>query len=253
MLATIGQVASIAGSIGKLFGGGGGTSNADAYNKMVEQAHISRADIPLRVQAYKDAGIHPLYGMAGQQYQPSVVSPTEGRSMGDDLQSLGQNVSRFAATQQTKEDRAKQAVMDTLQLERAQLENDLLRSQITSINRPTTPPIPSGVPNYNTVGFDSSILPGDVQLVPTRSGAYAVVPATDVKQNIEDMVIPEAQWYSRLFTSPAQPNYAYNPFTSEYVPINSDTLTAKVARRWRANKKDWQSAARWVRSGFKQY
>lgn len=86
------------------------------------------------------AGIHPLYAMGAQTHSFAPVSV--GDSLGPALASAGQDIGRAVSSVTDPETRATAAV-SALQLERAGLENELLRSQIRQINSAGNPP---GVP-----------------------------------------------------------------------------------------------------------
>lgn len=150
-LATLGMgVASdIAGGlVGKLFGGG--TSANKQYNIWAQQARYSNklatefdaSQIQRRVADAKLAGIHPLAGVG--------ISPSSGPSISvggiSDTKSfptgMGQNISRAVEAVATRDERAQATAMNGLSLERARLENELLRYQITNVARATTPSLP---------------------------------------------------------------------------------------------------------------
>jgi len=211
------------------FMGGKGMSNKEAFTKMQEQAYISRTEIPLRIQAYKDAGIHPLYSVGGSTFTPSMVTPEPGASrsnMADAVSSAGQHLGRAAAAYQTTEERAYTKASQTLSLENQALQNDLLRSQLTSIHTPTNPAFPSASSLYAVPGQgDTRQLSGfdneggaDASVSSSRNGSLAVVPSTSVKNRIEDMIIPEMQWYMRQLLAPKIKGYTYNGITGELVP-----------------------------------
>lgn len=116
--------------------------------------------------------------------------------------------------------------MTKLQLERGQLENDLLRSQIARLNGQIGPAMPTGgsigvipgqgnstpTPNYPMPGVqmqDAKVtasapgVPGqEAGIIPdfgysrTNTG-FAVVPSKDMKERMEDMPIQEAMWAAR--------------------------------------------------------
>lgn len=224
----------IIGGVSSLFGGGG-YSSKDHNRSIRAQYRLSREDLPLRVEAYKDAGIHPLYGMGGGAFQPQVSAPPQGSepSMGERLADASQNISRAASAFTTREQRAQAAVRDGLALERMQLENDLLRSQITSVNRTNIPALPadispSAVPGQGDA-FEGGSIP-DVGLGRSQSGNKVLVPSEDMKQRIEDMAPAEAQWYMRQLMSPPHPNYGYDPLTGEYFDVGERSLRGDVTR-----------------------
>lgn len=146
-LGTIGSVAqglgSLGGAIGGLFGGGGGKgSAADLLGRQMDRQEIwNKHQVQWRVEDAKKAGVHPLYALGAQistPQVPSVVGDT-GPSFGDRLSSAGQDIGRAAEALLGGKQRML-ARMDALALERGELENDLLRSQIARLNAPGHPP-----------------------------------------------------------------------------------------------------------------
>lgn len=163
-----GAVAKAAVDIGgKLFDAKENRSN------LASQLNLSRDSmqhgIRWRVNDAKRAGIHPLYalGAQGPSFSPiSVGSSTLGQGVADSLNELGQDISRATNTQLTGEQRQQQ-VLGKLQVERAELENDLLRSQIAKINSAQLNP-PAPTPNGV---FEGGIADSAVEIVPRQQTA----------------------------------------------------------------------------------
>lgn len=124
-----------------------------------------------KVKDAKAAGIHPLYalGAQGPVFSPiSVGSSTLGQGIADDLTDLGQDISRARNAQMTGTQRQAE-VLGNLAIERAELENDLLRSQIARFNSAQLPP---PAPNPN-VQIGNEIPDPSVQIVPKEQTATA--------------------------------------------------------------------------------
>lgn len=130
-----GPVGGIAGqAIGSLIGGlggGGGLDRGAIFDqyKLQQRHEVNMFHEKMNLaQKYK---IHPLT-MVGAQL-PQASSPVysgKDNSMGQNIaKSIGQGVSQAFTGKSLR-------TMNALQLERAQLENELLKTQITSINRP---------------------------------------------------------------------------------------------------------------------
>lgn len=226
--------------MGALGIGNKGTSRKREYDSYVLQSRASREDIPLRVKAFRDAGIHPLFGMGSQPFTPSPSGASDGG--GFDPAQLGQGIGRAVSAYTSKPERELAAKRDALTLDNMQAQNDLLRAQTTSIHLQNRPPaVPSGVlpmagQGDSLVGFDKN-LSSDASLTATRNGEFAVVPSKSVKENIEDMTIPEAQWYTRQTVAEPPAGYAYNPFTGVLFPLEQKSFQGKVARTWRKVRK----------------
>jgi hypothetical protein len=102
-------------------------------DQLTMQRQATRQEFALMDQMSKKYKIHPLAMMGSQLPQLSTVYQSEGGSnMG---QNIAQSISKGASTYFTGKANKE---MNDLALERAELENELLRSQITSINNPAT-------------------------------------------------------------------------------------------------------------------
>lgn len=97
------------------------------------QREFAQKGIRWKVEDAKAAGIHPLYalGASTSQFAPSFVGDT---SMGSAMADIGQDISRSIQATRTAPERAQAnavaAQMSQLALERATLENELLKSRI---------------------------------------------------------------------------------------------------------------------------
>jgi len=244
-------------AIGGIVGGLLGKSAAD--NQSGIQLSSLKSGIQWRVADAQKAGIHPLYALGAQipTYQP--VTQPDYAAMGS---TLGQNIDNEISKHYSASGKAA-AVMTSLQVERGQLENELLRQQIRNLKAPGMPPTlpsPSDVsvipgqgdareavrltPNeiVAAAGGDPSRAAGaiaDSQLVRSPSGGYAIVPSKDVKNSVEDMMVPEGLWSLRnihILSSPRNkpplewlPPYAntwkWNPLVQEWRPGRKGTIS----------------------------
>lgn len=186
--------------------------------------------------------VHPLYsiGGAGASYTPSAIFLSSGASMSDTLGSIGQDVGRAVNATRTADDRF-DAKVKALQLERGELENAKLRSEIAKMG-PSTPAMPIGA-RYLVDGQGESVVPSPssssvkasggqlvtdkaLERVPAAPGqpqsepgaitdvgyartatGWAPVPSKDVKERIEDNIIQEAMW---AFRNNVMPTFGYN-------------------------------------------
>lgn len=137
---------SVLGGLSSMFGGGGVSANKargmlrDQYSEAQRNARQMPSDM---VAGFKAAGIHPLYGMGSPAMSPGYMQI--GGVSGSDAADIGQGISRAAMAVGDAEDRNVQAKLTALQLERGQLENDLLRSEIATNARSLNPPMPPEV------------------------------------------------------------------------------------------------------------
>lgn len=172
----------------------GGLINSGRQNEMDDFARKSVTHgIRMRVKDATQAGIHPLYAMGANipTYSPSVSVG----GIGDAFASAGQDIGRAVSQGMTPEGRAA-STLSTLAVERAGLENDLLRSQIRALNAPgSAPGLPGSGNNADPLkmaGVSIAANPGwsDAQDVENRYGElgdwlYGVpVMAADAAHNI---------------------------------------------------------------------
>lgn len=260
-----------------LLGGLLGSSQTDKANKAAAQIadrnialqkEFARNGIQWKVADALDAGVHPLYALGAQttSFSPVSVGVSPNTSMASALAGAGQDIGRAvnATLPQSKRLQAYAEASQTLSLQRQGLENELLASQIRKLNQAgPTPAMPSGGDRYlisgqgNSPVSASSLIkeepmertvsaPGAPHLEPgalpdtgfarTPTG-LAPVPSKDVKDRIEDALIPELMWAFRNYVLPqgmggsGPPNtspgpgkkWVWSPFTFQWTiaPINN--------------------------------
>lgn len=219
----------------------------------------AQSGIQWRVADAKAAGIHPLVAL-GSNYQPSAPISVGSSALPDAFSSMGQSLGRAADSVLTREERNKKTQLDALTLERASLENELLRSQISTVNRANNPTLPS-------FSGDSTVLPGQsdgrVKIVPNElvssdrlgkdagtlntyshsvnhDGSVSVLPSKDAKDLMEDMGPLPWVWYARTaLNRPPKPKemprkgytWVWNPATLTYSqrPLQN---WKKVSGKW---------------------
>lgn len=202
-----------------LIGAGIGMDNASKNMEMQKQ--FAQKGIRWKVADAQAAGIHPLYALGAQTHSFQPVSA--GDTLGS-LSNMGQDISRAVEATRTAPEK-QDHTLRMLQLERADLENQLLRSQIAqNALASRTPAMAMAGDPYLMSGQASSGLikespmkrtlssptnpaqePGAIPGVgweKTESGGLSPVPSADVKQRIEDMLIPELMWSARQLLAP---------------------------------------------------
>lgn len=169
------------------------------------QREFAQHGIRWKVEDAKAAGIHPLaaLGASTHSFSPISVGGAD-TSQFDNLSSMGQNLSRVLMSTSTEDERT----LSKLQLANAQadldgkiIDNQIRSSQLHTMTQ-TGPSMPIKIkPSEQTA--TATGLPhqqagqiSDVGWVKTKSG-YAPVPSVDVKERIEDQMIPEAMWSYR--------------------------------------------------------
>lgn len=266
-----GSIISAGSSIlGGLMDRGSGENSKDAQiqNAALDrqlQEQFAKEGIRWRVADAKAAGIHPLYALGAQlpSFSPTTFIPGDSSSMGDALARAGQDIGRAVDATRTQKERTT-ARIEALTLEKAELENDLLRSQIARNNQSLNPPMPSPTANQLIpgqadvdrlglrVGGDSNhveikpleVTPPnpvrnfqepsavvDLGFAWTGTG-YAPVPSKDVKDRSEDMLIPELMWSWR---NNVLPNFGQGkPPPPHLIPEGYNSW------RWSYSKQEWQ-------------
>lgn len=186
--AIIAAGAALGGSALSFFGGQSQNAQQDKINKQILadkqldrelQREFAKNGIRWRVQDAKAAGVHPLFALGGSTatYSPSSISLYPGSSslgsVGEGLAQAGQDISRAIDSTRTAEERERarqEAVQkanqfDALNLEKAGLENDLLRSQIAKLNATQVgPPLPSAMSS----GMDAPYAPQGFSVMPVE-------------------------------------------------------------------------------------
>lgn len=121
------------------------------------QKEFAQNGLRWKVEDAQRAGVHPLaaLGATGAQYSPVGLGDNDTAAS---FSSAGQDISRAIESTRTAPERmgAVGAKMQALSLDRASLENDLLRAQILDITRPRTPPFPLADTGYNMPGQPAS-------------------------------------------------------------------------------------------------
>lgn len=130
-------LSSIIGAASSLAGGFMSSNEAKENRQLQKQAMYK--GIQIKVKDAEEAGIHPLYALGASTFQPTPIMSGMGEAVGN----AGQDISRAVSAAQDGDERASTytRALQGLQLERGQLENELLRGQIRNLNAPGTPPV----------------------------------------------------------------------------------------------------------------
>lgn len=238
---------------------GGLLGSRDRAKDLKFQKAAATQGVQWKVADAKKAGIHPLYALGAQTFNPTPVS-TGSADLGSGIAAAGQDLARgiTAASDSNQRTNAYTAASQTLALKRADLENQLLASQIAKINQPGTPPAPQSLSSRYLIDGQGSLPMGIVQTSPmsraaaapenlavepaaitdvgyarTPAGNYTPVMSGDVKQRLEEDFPGMVLWNirNRLLPSvginqapppvPVPEGYdawVYNPFTQSYTP-----------------------------------
>lgn len=121
-------------------------SNALAQQNIQLQKDFAQSGIQWKVADAEKAGVHPLYALGANTVSYSPVSMGQtSTSMGSTFSEMGQDISRAVRATSSGEDRAYDSKMRALNLQKAELENTLLSSQIArTTGAQIGPPMPTG-------------------------------------------------------------------------------------------------------------
>lgn len=211
------QMAAAAGGIvGKILDYNASKKAAKMNYKM--QKEFAQHGIRWKVEDAKAAGLHPLAALGVQMSGYNPVSSSS--NFGD----MGQDIGRAIDATRTGPERDEASgTLGKLALERAGLQNDLLRAQIAKLNQAGQPPARPTTDERFMVG--GSAVPGtlvqdqplkrvvtdptkpgqdpgsvsDVAWTRHPDGSYHLVPSKDAKQLMEDQWLPQLQWGARNF------------------------------------------------------
>lgn len=237
-----GQIASAAIGAGSSLLGGmfnrKSTKEANEANAAL-QREFAQNGIQWKVEDARKAGVHPIYALGAQTMSaaPSYVGDT---SMGSAIAEAGQNISRAVHAGTSVEQRVNTRLTQ-LALERGELENDLLRSQIARNTQVSQPAVPmgndpfvmagqanSGVVSPQAVaarvgqawrGFSESAAVPSVGWEVDDRGTFYPVPSEELKNRIEDSPYEIEHWLRNRV----------GPFFRYHEPFRQQVLDGK---RW---------------------
>lgn len=197
-------------AVSSLFGGKSASdaqAKANAQNIKMQKAFAQKG-IQWKVNDAKKAGIHPLYALGANtvSFSPSSVGST---ALGEGIANAGQNIGRAVASGLTNDEKMS-GIMAKLSIQRAELENQKLASEIALIRQPGTPPSPivegpvidgqgNAIGNVD-VGPVETVSRGDTRLhseaghrpdvsfLKTGDGGYAPVPSKEAAEALESSI-----------------------------------------------------------------
>lgn len=249
MLAALAPLAGAAISAGTSIYAGNQNAKHQSSLRAQELAHqkeFAQNGIQWKVADAKAAGVHPLFalGASTHSYSPMAIGNSP---VAEAMASAGQDIGRAVSATASQSGRMSSA-MAALGLERAKLENDLLKTQIMKTVQPTNPPMPSPATRYLIDGQgDTSAPPGtfivdkplerttvdpvnrhsepgalpDVGFLRTADGSYMPVPSDNAKQRIEDNRLHEIMHFLRNNIAPVAHSGSY--FKPPFAPDKGKT------------------------------
>lgn len=188
--ALIGAGASL---LGGLFGQ---SSQEKQIQKQIDaQKEFAQQGIRWRVDDANAAGIHPLYALGANTHSFSPIG-IGGSPLGEGIAAAGQEFGRAVQAKGTQAERLFNQKIMQLQLQRGELENQLLASQIARINTPSQ--MPPAMPQVGMSPAERFGITGQadkyVMPVPERFGG--TIPGTGQVLNVplERIWDPSAPW-----------------------------------------------------------
>lgn len=231
-------------------------ADAELARNFEKQEEFAKNSIRWKVEDAKAAGLSPLaaIGASGTSFSPVSSNYQSTPFQGNAFSKMGQNISRATAALQTADEREMQSMQIAsmkLDLDGKALDNQIRAAQLNKTLNPGNPPFPSD-PGLNNVSSGSALVTnkplqrtmtlghqegaaiGDVGYAKTKTG-YAPVPSTDVKERIEDQIVPELMWSLRNQILPNFPN-----FSPADAPPAALLPQGASGWQWSYTKQEWQ-------------
>lgn len=197
------------------------------------QREFAQSGIQWRAADAAKAGINPHFaiGGGGATYTPSAISLGSGPSMSEALGGMGQDVTRAINATRTAEQRddAFTKTVQSLDLKRKGLENDLLAAQIAKLRAGSNPPMPTASSTTDTGPVPEAAKFEDRKRLRIGGDEISTDPRTTNAQDFEDRYGETSDWlygpaimwqdyvntmggaYSRAAQNPFDPGYGKNP------------------------------------------
>lgn len=222
---------------------------ADAKNAAM-QKRFAQEGIQWKVQDAKKAGVAPEFALGAPTYQASpTYTPDNSGSM---IADAGQNISRAAMASASEPEREMAKALQAETLRGMKLDNDIKMTQgLSQAGFPQNPAFPH--PRGNVIPGQGNSPVKDVPLertgmsasrpdseggsIPsvgwakTSDGGLRPVPSQDIKNRIEDQLIPETAWAAQNLIAP---NIGRGPRPpQEALPKNA------IGWRWSLSRQAW--------------
>jgi len=218
------------------------------------QREFAQHGVRWKVEDARRAGLHPLAAIGAQtsSFSPVTagIAPEDGAATA--VASTGQNISRAISATSTAHEREIQQIQMAsakLDLEGKALDNQYRLAQLNNLSKgPSFPGSDNFMPGQGNSGLvkinpseRTVSAPGrpsqeagwvpDVGYARTDTG-LTPIPSKDVKERIEDQIVPEVMWAIR---NQLTPNFSD-------VPVPPKSMLPKGAHSWKWNfmKQEWQ-------------
>jgi len=194
---------------------------ANAANYL-QSKEFAQKGIRWKVNDARKAGIAPEFALGASTHSPSFA--TQPDQTGNMIADAGQNISRAALAEASQPDRQMSKALQVETLRGMKLDNDIKEGQgQASVGYPQNPAFPSANGNVipgqgnSPVVMDKALeRTGQSRNAPysegaaipsvgwstTKDGGLRPVPSQDIKNRIEDQVIPETAWAAQHLVAP---------------------------------------------------
>lgn len=254
------MIGALIGAGASLLGGLMGRSSAEkqAKQNIKLQKEFAQTGIQWKVKDAEKAGVHPLYALGAQTHSFSPVSV--GDPLPGAIADMGQGIGRAVESGMSNTGRIDR-VMQALTVERAELENMKLRSEIALANQAGQAPAPitngAVLPGQAVTVTPAQEIPGqpgnpsidyavnpELTLTRTKTG-YSPSPSAQTKQAMEDNMLLEIPWSLRNQVLPAFGNRAHTtPPPNSWLPFGANTWKFDTNtwewRPWNSHLKSYQ-------------
>jgi len=253
------MIGALIGAGTSLLGGLLGKKSAEkqAKQNIKIQKQFAQEGIQWKVKDAEKAGVHPLYALGAQTHSFSPVSV--GDPLPGAIADMGQGIGRAVESGMSSPGR-NQRVLETLTVQRAELENTKLAAEIALMRQPGQPPPTSmAAPVLPGQGVELSPAPQTVANPAIPSTDYAVnpelsysrtptgytpVPSDNYKKLTEDNVMLETGWAARHVGGPMMGNREHTvPPPSSWLPFGADSWYFHAPtmqwRPWNSNLREF--------------
>ncbi len=176
------MIGALIGAGASLLGGLMGKKSAEkqAAQNIKMQKEFAQTGIQWKVKDAEKAGIHPLYALGAQTHSFSPVSV--GDPLPGAIADMGQGIGRAVESGMSSAGRASRA-LEALTIQRAELENTKLASEIALMNQAGQPPAPI---------TENAVIAGQAQSVVTAAPQETIINPSAPHQ--ENVARPELMW-----------------------------------------------------------
>lgn len=209
------------------------------------QEDFAKQGIRWRVEDARAAGISPLAAMGANLSSPSptAIGLQHDNSLGDAIGRAGQDLSRAFDSTRTQKER--DSTLYNLQLDRARLQNEFLRSQIAASKVAITKQAGGNpaFPGQENV-FDERTLSRSGDLSTTASapksavtefinkdGSVILWPSKDAKEAVEDNVVYEGEHIARNRVFPWFEDNVSRPIRRIFEKVYVEPYERRTGRR----------------------